>query len=69
MEFYCVSKFTMRTLVSTLDVNTILPSLATNTQAAYQLFQDTFDQRERGIMRDYRQRARSRENDTLSRLV
>lgn len=54
MEFYCVSKFMLRTLVSTLDVNTMLPSLTTNTQAAYQLFRDTSDQRERGIMRDYR---------------
>lgn len=54
MEFYCVSKFMLRTLVSTLDANTMLPSLTTNTQAAYQLFQDTSDQRERGIMRDYR---------------
>lgn len=54
MEFYCVSKFMLRTLVSTLDVNTMLPSLTTNTQAAYQLFRDTSHQRERGIMRDYR---------------
>lgn len=54
MEFYCVSKFMLRTLVSTLDVNTMLPSLTINTQAVYQLFQDTFDQRERGIMRDYK---------------
>lgn len=54
MEFYCVSKFMLRTLVSTLDVNTMLPSLTTNTQVAYQLFRDTSDQRERGIMRDYR---------------